>query len=121
MWSWLLEVISLIGKIPLCNRIPERAPHLFGHSFILCYRCTFILVGLFITLFIIRNKARVSISKVWVLMIPMIIDGGIQALLRIESTNPRRSITGYIFGIAMAFFIKWGWQKIDQDLGLESI
>lgn len=116
IWQWLEELICLIGRAPLCNRIPERAPHIFGYCFVLCYRCTFIFLGFLITLFIIRNITNITITKAWVLLLPMIIDGGIQTFMGVESTNLRRIITGTIFGIGMAVFVKWGWQKVDQKL-----
>ena len=29
-------------RLPLCNRKPERAPHICNRTFILCYRCTYV-------------------------------------------------------------------------------
>ena len=51
-------------------------------------------------------------------MIPMVLDGGIQALSSYESTNGRRFITGLLFGCGLmslfftstAFAFRWGVQ-----------
>lgn len=34
-------------------------------------------------------------------MVPMIVDGFIQLLTRYESTNPRRCVTGFLFGYGL--------------------
>ena len=39
-----------------------------------------------------------------VLMIPMVTDGVIQLKIAYESTNPRRFVTGLLFGCALAAF-----------------
>lgn len=118
MWQWLMDIVQMIGKVPLCNKIPERAPHIFGHCFILCYRCTFILLGFFITLYIIKNRLNLKMHKIWVLFLPMILDGSLQTITTYESSNPKRILTGLLFGIALAYLVKWFWQKLDIHLGL---
>ena len=40
-----------------------------------------------------------------VLMVPMIADGLIQRLTTYESSNPRRVITGVLFGYALVTFV----------------
>ena len=37
-------------------------------------------------------------------MVPMLLDGFIQLLTRYESTNPRRLVTGLLFGYGLAGF-----------------
>ena len=36
----------------MCNGIAERAPHILGFCFPLCYRCTFIVILFIMTLYI---------------------------------------------------------------------
>ena len=115
MIKLIIERLLLLGKVPLCNGIADRAPHLFGICFPLCYRCTFIFLTFFITLYVIYKK-EVVIGYIWVLLIPMIIDGSLQTFMSIESTNFRRSITGMLFGIAMAFIVKRIYQFIDKKI-----
>ena len=109
IWKRLL----LIGIVPLCNGIASRAPHLFGYCFILCYRCTFILLFGIGTLLYLNKKIIFSIKYVWILLIPMIIDGSLQTFMDISSTNFRRSLTGTLFGIGIGYVIKYLWQKVD--------
>ena len=40
-----------------------------------------------------------------VLMVPMVTDGLIQLKTAYESTNPRRFVTGLVFGYALAAFL----------------
>ena len=105
--------ILLIGIVPLCNGIASRAPHFFGYCFILCYRCTFILVFGIGTLWYLKKKTVSSIKYIWILLIPMIIDGSLQTFMDIPSTNFRRTLTGAVFGIGIGYIIKYLWQKVD--------
>ncbi len=45
------------------------------------------------------------------LLIPLILDGGMQALTYYESTNKRRFLTGMLFGYALSnlFFLSTGY------------
>lgn len=40
-----------------------------------------------------------------VMLVPMVADGFIQALTRYESRNPRRFITGVLFGIGLSVLV----------------
>lgn len=112
--SWCIERISQIGQIPLCNGIASRAPHLFGYCFILCYRCTFILLFFIGTLCFLQKKKVKSIKYVWILLLPMIIDGSLQTFFGFMSTNFRRSFTGALFGLALAYIVDYLFLKIDN-------
>jgi len=113
--KWLIKRLLLIGKIPLCNGIASRAPHIFGFCFPLCYRCTFVLLSFFITFVLIYKKEKINIKNIYlILLLPLIIDGSLQTFCSIESNNLRRSITGILFGIALAILIKKLFIKIDE-------
>lgn len=92
-------MLSLIGKMPLCNRHIERTFSINGFVFPLCYRCTFCLIGAFVS-----YKLNYSLP-IWFLL-PMIIDGSLQYVFRIESKNWKRIVTGFIFGMA--------WNSLDK-------
>lgn len=83
-----------------CHCRDDRSFHYHGKRFPLCARCTGELVGIllgFLTCFFF-------IPPWWanaVLMLPLIVDGSVQRLSRYESTNPRRVITGLLFGYAL--------------------
>lgn len=93
-------------RLPLCNRRPERAPKIFGYTFILCWRCTMLALGSFISyLFHKYFYFHVKFILIPLLMLPMILDGSLQYFFKKESTNIRRAITGFAFGIGYYF---WG-------------
>lgn len=110
--------LSHLGKIPLCNGMSERAPHIFGICFPLCYRCTFLILFFIISMiFFYKKKIKVK-NKFFVLcFIPMIIDGCLQTFLGIESTNLRRVLTGGLFGLALGVVASQCYLFIDEKSG----
>ncbi|MEG0367358.1 MAG: DUF2085 domain-containing protein [Coprobacillus sp.] len=113
----MLYRLSHIGQIPLCNGVEERAPHIFGVCLPLCYRCTFILLLFCITLFIsYKYKKDLPIWILIICLIPMIIDGGLQTFMNIESTNLRRILTGSVFGFGLGMMIAKTYRYVDQRL-----
>ena len=103
------KYLAMVGKIPLCNKKKERAPHIFGFCFPLCYRCTGVLIGAVFALItnltgIIPNNAIVALICV-VLMLPLIIDGIRQFYFNKLSNNPMRMITGIAFGFSLSKII----------------
>ena len=94
--------LHLLGVAPLCNRRPERAPKIFGIVFPLCWRCTGLVIGALISIILLSVQLTLqntSITLSLALMLPMIIDGGIQKYFEIESNNLRRFITGVLFSL----------------------
>lgn len=115
VFRMLLERLSLIGQVPLCNGMAHRAPHIFGFCFPICYRCLFIMLGFGISYFLLTQ----TIKKIpWfigiLLMIPMLIDGFTQTLTTYESTNIKRVLTGSMFGIGFAIVILAGIVYLDK-------
>lgn len=109
-----IERLQHIGEVPICNGVAWRAPHFFGICFPLCYRCTFVIVGFIIgMLFFLKQWLRIR-KIYYFLLIPMTIDGCVQTFLGVESSNFNRVITGFLFGWALACFVSWIYQKIDQ-------
>ena len=101
--------LSMVGKVPLCNKKKERAPHIFGFCFPLCYRCTGILIGAVFALIthlagIIPDNLTVCLLCV-ILMFPLIIDGIRQSYFNQLSNNPIRMITGIAFGFSLSKII----------------
>ncbi len=88
-------------SFPLCNGDVRRAPRIYGIVFPLCYRCTGVLLGLFI---------KPPFFQIWLallLVLPMLLDGGRQYFLGRESTNPRRILTGIMFGVGVRMLFLW--------------
>ena len=90
-----------LGKVPLCNGRPERAPHIGNFCFPLCWRCTSILVGFFAWYTIQLMLPVVNPLIGMILIAPCAFDGFTQYVFDIESTNNRRIITGLLCGIGL--------------------
>lgn len=104
----IVELKGNFGKIPLCNKRAERAPHIFGRCFFLCWRCTTVtifsiiatIVLYYIDLSLVMSRTFTIVGSI--LVLPMIFDGSIQYFAKRDSTNARRAITGALFGIGAA-------------------
>lgn len=103
----------------MCHQKPERSFHFRGKQFPLCARCTGILIGYFLGIFIAILTHCRNHLLVLMCIIPMIIDGGIQLLFKKESNNWRRLITGLLGGIGIIYifinihiFTVWWLTKI---------
>ena len=86
---------------PICNKCPDRAPKLFGHSFIFCWRCTGLIVGAILGILFKICFWNISVIY-YVLLIPIFIDGVLQYYFDIMSNNKRRFITGIVGGLITA-------------------
>lgn len=108
-------IISKIGKEPLCNGKAERAPHIFGKCFILCWRCTSLIVSILLCCCIcygfngnihIALEAH-DVGYIVILILPTFIDGILQYVFYMESTNSRRVLLGVISGIGLWMLASW--------------
>ncbi|MDR3344889.1 MAG: DUF2085 domain-containing protein [Oscillospiraceae bacterium] len=90
-----------------CHRKPERSFFFRGKQFPLCARCTGILVGYIIGIALRIFWQRLPLWAVFVFMLPMIVDGLLQNVKHIMSNNPRRFVTGLIFGTVLIHGICW--------------
>ena len=100
-----------MGKYPICNHKKNTAPQLWGMTFILCWRCTGVMISL-ITMCIVGAILQVNfgIGQVFfggLLLIPMIVDGLKHYFYNGDTSNRRRFITGMLFGVgyALVFFV----------------
>lgn len=90
---------------------------IFGFCFPLCYRCTFIVLLFFITLFICyKHKKDFNIWMMLLCLLPMITDGCLQTFYGIESTNIRRAVTGGLFGFALGVMVSKLYSYVDKRL-----
>ena len=93
-----------IWKKPICNQKSNRAPKCCWCVFLLCYRCTWIVIGWLIATLTISFY---TIPKSYILLLlftlPCAVDWLLQKLNLFESTNPRRFITGLLFWIWLIF------------------
>lgn len=114
--DFICQRLSQFGNIPICNGIAERAPHIFGFCFPLCYRCTFIVIMFLITLYMsYKYKKTLPIMIIILCMLPMIIDGSLQTFWGIMSNNLRRAFTGAVFGFALGLLVTKAYIYIDKE------
>lgn len=115
MHEAIKKIIHKIGKEPLCNGKAERAPHIFGKCFILCWRCTSLICSMLLcsclsccfqgTMYIELEMHGVIYAGI--LVIPTLVDGVLQYAFHIESTNVRRTVFGGISGIGLWMLASW--------------
>lgn len=106
-----------IGKVPLCNGKSDRALHIFGFCFPLCYRCmttTFTLLVLSIASKTILDISYIDKYKLVyivpisvILIIPMLIDSILQYFFYRISTNTRRVITAFLFSVGIFLLVSY--------------
>ena len=92
----------------MCHQKPERSFKFRGKQFPICARCTGILIGLFLGIFV---AIMFGTLRWWVILLfplPGAIDGIIQQKTPYESNNILRLLTGVLMGIGIIyFFIYW--------------
>ncbi len=89
----------------LCHQMPSRSFFIVGYQFPLCYRCTGLLVGTTIFLVLIYRQRLPALWLDILLLLPMLIDVGLQYLGWWESTNGLRLVTGVVFGVGMPVMV----------------
>jgi len=98
----LTERLNSLGKAPICNLKPARAPHIGSFVFPLCWRCTGVTIGLVggmpIGMLLAPVHRELLIAIVALLVTPLVVDGLLQKLGHVESTNARRLVTGMLCG-----------------------
>ena len=106
----------------LCHCRPERSFFYKGKQFPICARCTGELIGLIVGIPIIFKLKDVDIIYIFLLSIPLILDGGIQLVTKYESNNIKRVIKGFLFGIALIFILaKVHWSAFENALRVINI
>lgn len=98
MKQWFYKWLPIIFG---CHRRPKRSFFYKGKQFPICARCTGELIGIIFA--IIGGYFFINFQIwIWILfLIPLIVDGLVQAKTNYESTNTRREITGFLFGMAL--------------------
>jgi uncharacterized membrane protein len=99
-------VISILYKnkrygLCFCHKIEERSIPFLDIEKYLCARCMGILFG---TLIGVLSRSLMGAIDAWrapLLIMPLIVDGGTQALGLRESNNRARLITGVMFGFGI--------------------
>jgi uncharacterized membrane protein len=115
---WLLHTYHSV-----CDQIPSHSYYLLGHQVCLCERClaiytTFFLAGLALAVVPrLRQRVRPLDWRLWLLFIlPMALDGGTQLFGWRESDLILRTITGFLFGLGIAWFALPHIEEIARDV-----
>lgn len=117
------DTIGKIGKVPLCNERADRAPHICGKCFILCWRCTSLISSMLVASFMcwlwtgemLLPFRMVQVVYAGVLILPTLVDGVRQYFFRRESTNKRRVVLGCISGVGLWVLAGWlegVWERV---------
>lgn len=97
MSTWIYKWLPIVFG---CHHRPERSFFYKGRQFPICARCTGELAGIVIgSLFYAMAHPKPVTAAL--LLIPLMVDGFIQALTSYTSTNGRRFLTGLLFGYGL--------------------
>ena len=88
-----------------CHRRKDRTIWFFGLENIFCSRCLGILIGGTVGLICVLYQYRIDLFWSVLLLLPLILDGFLQAFGYRESNNIVRLVTGFIFGVGLQFFL----------------
>lgn len=116
MAAWLYRWLPIVFG---CHCREDRSFHIRGRRLPLCARCTGELAGILVCLI----SAALFLPPVPLalgLLVPMVLDGGLQALTPYESGNLRRLVTGLLFGYGLAalFLCSTMWAfRFGMDIG----
>ena len=105
----------------ICHGLAERCFVIGGVPMPICARCTAIWGGLLLGTAIFalfwKSIPDVPLGALGVAVLPLVIDGGTQALGLRESTNGLRALTGAVAGTAFAL---WALSTLQKSSGLTS-
>lgn len=94
-----------IIEFTYCHRKPERSFFWKGKQFPVCARCTGIHVGYISFILFLFGIIKIPLWISLLMIAPTYLDGVIQAVWNIESTNSRRFITGMIAGVGTSSLV----------------
>lgn len=98
-WIRLMRIGHLMG----CHQRPDRSFFVVGYQFPICARCTGVLVGQLFAVALLLLGFRLSCLSIFLLLLVMGADWGIQFVGLIESNNGRRFITGLSAGVGLTY------------------
>lgn len=108
----------------VCHQNDDRSFHAFGHNLGVCSRCVWIYSGFFAGILIyplIKKISNVKIPSLWYLIIPVAILG-VDVLSDnlgiISNTFISRSVTGFLIGFVLVFFLLPGFLKFFYEVNL---
>ncbi|MGD0817055.1 MAG: DUF2085 domain-containing protein [Methanomassiliicoccales archaeon] len=99
------QVVYTVGDIE-CHQIAERSFYLNGNELPVCSRDIGISIGLLTGMLIgLLYVRRIKPILLVLGLVPMVLDGGLQALSSYQSNNSLRIVTGIVAGVAAALLL----------------
>lgn len=98
-WIALMKIGANIG----CHQMSERSFSYKGYQFPLCARCTGVVFGEVIAIISIICTLKIDLMYALLLVVPLVIDGGLQYVKILQSNNFRRVITGILAGFGLTY------------------
>ena len=94
-WIKMMEIGDILG----CHQMPERSFFINKYQFPVCARCTGMMVGYIMALFLAVFKKNIGWIFCVLLIVPMIVDGCVQYKTSYLSNNFKRFVTGIMYGV----------------------
>lgn len=103
MINLIRKRIQLLGQAPLCSLKSERAPHLGGFCWLLCWRCTGLILGGLLALACLywldyNPEIWMRMAGLLLLALDALLSG---LTLFYDSNNTNRFITGLLCGMVV--------------------
>ena len=100
----------------LCHRRPDRSFFWKGQQLPVCARCTGTHVGYLSLLVFPIAQTHLGWGPAAVMLLPALLDGGLQASTSYESNNILRVITGFLLGVGVMSLLAGVGQSIGNYL-----
>ena len=99
------QAVYTMGDIE-CHQIAERSYYLNGNELPICSRDVGLSIGLLTGMLIgLLYVRRINPFLLAVGILPMVMDGGLQAISSYQSNNSLRIMTGIVAGVAVALLL----------------
>ena len=99
------KVSRFLAIMCFCHCDPRRSFFYKGKQFPVCARCTGILFGYLVGILAAVTTHLAYRGWIPLAVLPMALDGGLQALWGKESTNLRRLFTGVLGGVGIVYLL----------------
>lgn len=104
VYTFINKIYKWLPIIMLCHCRDDRSFHTNGLRHPVCARCEGITIGFLVGL-VSAAIIRLPVKILFLLLLPLVLDGTIQKVTSYESTNIRRLITGLLYGYALSSLI----------------
>jgi uncharacterized membrane protein len=98
-WMALMNFGARLG----CHQMPDRSFSYEGYQFPVCARCTGVIIGELVSIITILCALKISLVYAAVMIVPLVVDGGLQYINIWKSNNLRRIITGIFAGFGLTY------------------